>query len=97
MSEPFQESPNFEVRCWHCNVSFPIGTKRCVHCGEKIGRPAILGRPGDLELGEMPVFDPTEEAAEAEPQRGRGFRLGVTALWLIAALLSAVVRACQEG
>jgi len=69
--------PDYEVRCHHCNVSFPVGTKRCVHCGEKIGRTPFfqptIQRTTD-EQG-MPVFhDPdavqeteeTEEAEEAE-------------------------------
>ncbi len=26
---------SFEVRCHRCGVSFPVGTKRCMYCGEK--------------------------------------------------------------
>jgi hypothetical protein len=28
----------YEVRCTHCEVSFPPGTKQCLHCGGRIGR-----------------------------------------------------------
>lgn len=28
----------YEVRCPRCDVSFPIGTRKCVHCGGPIGR-----------------------------------------------------------
>ena len=33
----------FELRCHRCDVSFPIGTKRCMYCGEKpsAGPPQI--------------------------------------------------------
>ena len=24
---------NFEVRCDRCDVTFPIGTRKCIHCG----------------------------------------------------------------
>lgn len=27
----------FEVRCARCNVTFPVETKRCVHCGGSTG------------------------------------------------------------
>jgi len=26
----------FEVRCHRCNVTFPIGTRQCIHCGGRI-------------------------------------------------------------
>jgi hypothetical protein len=26
----------YEVRCFPCDVSFPVGTKRCLHCGARI-------------------------------------------------------------
>ena len=29
--------PDFEVRCLNCDVSFPVGTKRCLHCGGRVG------------------------------------------------------------
>jgi hypothetical protein len=29
------QTTRFEVRCPSCNVSFPVGTKRCVHCGAR--------------------------------------------------------------
>lgn len=103
MSNPLQASPSFEVRCENCDVTFPVGTKQCIHCGGRIGRPFVFGRGSEAAADELPDFDPLDERAmeqaeEAEdPQRGRGLRFGVTALWLIAALLSALVRACQDG
>ena len=32
----------FEVYCPRCDVTFPVGTKRCVHCG---GRTVSSGQP----------------------------------------------------
>ena len=45
----------YEIRCEDCKVSFPPGTKTCIHCGRKLGsrlpnlrprsqRPGALGR-----------------------------------------------------
>jgi len=28
----------FEVWCNHCQTSFAAGTKRCIHCGERLSR-----------------------------------------------------------
>lgn len=28
----------FEVWCNHCQTSFAAGTKRCIHCGERLAR-----------------------------------------------------------
>lgn len=33
LSDPRSERAQFEVWCPRCNVSFPIGTRRCLHCG----------------------------------------------------------------
>ncbi len=32
------QSP-YEVRCARCDVSFPVGTKDCIHCGGPTGPP----------------------------------------------------------
>lgn len=99
MSEPFEPQSSFEVRCENCAVTFPVGTRECIHCGQRIGRPmlprALFGTPPDEEA-DFPEF-PAEEVEEAESTRGRGFRFGVTALWLVAALFSALIRVCQDG
>jgi hypothetical protein len=104
MADASRDLTVYEVRCHSCNVSFPPGTKRCIHCGERIGRPRLLPGRGD----EMPEFaggDPFPEAreaaareaeeAEVEPSGGRGLRVGFTLLWLFLALISALSRSCQ--
>jgi len=41
----------YEVRCPHCNVSFPVGTKRCLHCGARtVHGPAARAASGDDAL-----------------------------------------------
>lgn len=41
-------SQSFEVRCGRCDVTFPIETKRCIHCGGATGaaRGFSLGNRG---------------------------------------------------
>jgi hypothetical protein len=31
-------SSPYEVRCPRCDVTFPVETRTCIHCGEPIGR-----------------------------------------------------------
>ncbi len=42
----------YEVRCARCDVSFPVGTKKCIHCG---GRTAP-GLPGGSRGVERPSY-----------------------------------------
>lgn len=87
----------YEVRCEHCDVSFPPGTRRCIHCGQRIGRPRLLPGAGDIQSFEGgEPYPEAHEREEAEPTGGRGLRIGFTVLWLLLAILSAAVRACQE-
>ena len=70
----------YEVYCTHCRVSFPVGTRVCVHCGQRIGRAAAEAAapvgPGPFQEDlpeEAPtrslVFSPTHVHLAA---RGRG-------------------------
>jgi hypothetical protein len=98
MADAGRQLTAYEVRCHHCDVSFPPGTKQCIHCGERIGRPRlVLGRGG-----EMPDFAggeafPEAEMEEAEVGGGRKLRLGFTAVWVVLAILSALAQRCQSG
>ncbi len=90
------ESP-YEVRCHHCDVSFPVGTKTCLHCGERVGGGPFfrIGTdPTESVFEQEPVFGEAEAAEEPDAPR-RPFRFGVTMIWLAALVLSAAQRACQ--
>ncbi|MFK7896853.1 MAG: hypothetical protein AB8G23_13505 [Myxococcota bacterium] len=39
-------SRSYEVRCPRCDVTFPIETKRCVHCGGATGKGATISLRG---------------------------------------------------
>ncbi len=78
----------YEVTCTHCRVTFPVGTRTCVHCGQRIGRavgmaPTLMGR-GPFE----------EELPEEAPARSLAFS-PTTFVWLLAAVATVVYRSCQ--
>ena len=59
MSEPFEPQSSFEVRCENCAVTFPVGTRECIHCGQRIGRPGwkdaavgVMAKPAMSRLAE---------------------------------------------
>jgi ribosomal protein L37E len=89
-----QEGPQtpYEVYCYHCEATFAVGTRRCVHCGQPIGgrarRPRAEGAP------EVMQPEPMEEEV-LEPSIAR--RLGGTSLWVLIAIAAAASRLCAEG
>lgn len=88
------KSPAVEVRCHACDVSFPPGTKRCFHCGEKIGTPRFLSVENEQGI---PVLESADlEDVEVEPRAGRMMRAGFTIFWVLVALISAAVRSCRD-
>ena len=53
----------YEVRCPRCEVSFPVETKTCMHCGGPTGAPGQI-------LSENPVLSSTA------PNRVEDFQMG---------------------
>ncbi len=86
----------FEVYCQRCRVSFPVGTRSCVHCGERIGRgrPPAPARPGALRRPAgvpPPVLDDVDDEL---PTRS-SLMSPVAILWLVLILGGAIYRACS--
>jgi hypothetical protein len=94
-----QQSEIYEVRCPACAVSFPVGTRRCIHCGGATAVPQTAARlaalrelPFEFEPAEGPLMEdgPEEEA----PRRGgRGLAL----MWLLLAVAASIYRTCAQG
>lgn len=82
-----QEGPQtpFEVYCYHCQASFALGTRNCVHCGRRMGGAPKV--PEALLSTEVP-----EAATAAEPSVGR--RIGGISLWVLIAVGAALTRMC---
>ena len=108
-----EDTSAYEVRCPRCDVSFPIGTRRCFHCGGRTG-------PGRFVISEAPpeLFESDEmrgeaaasisesrgeplpiEAEEAKPPGGLRGRMnaGVSLVWIVLAVGFSIMRACGEG
>jgi len=77
----------FEVYCNRCKVSFPVGTRRCLHCGGRLSRER--GAPEPLEAQPF-LLGPAEE--------GEGPRRSpispVLLLWLAVFVGGTIYRAC---
>jgi len=91
----------YEVWCSQCNVSFPVGTRRCIHCGAPTGpRPEGVRHTGmrDAALDPVSLGQYDEEVEqEAEASRGGLFRILSNVVWVLIFLGFWLVRACSEG
>jgi hypothetical protein len=80
----------YEVHCERCRVTFPLGTRRCIHCGETIGRRRRRARflipPGHEEI----LVD------EDLPEKTRGFS-PMTFVWVLLLLGGSLYRSCGGG
>ena len=99
---------DFEVRCDDCEVSFPVGTKRCMYCGGRPGhRPLFARQVGldpleDIELlsqpfesdGSVHKLDAPIDEDGVEQPRGSIFRLFGNLSWVILFALITLYRAC---
>lgn len=88
----------YEVLCHHCNVTFPVGSKRCIHCGGRLGRRSE-GRRLSLDMA-----TPSQQAAsfqgaetdEEEPQKRSNF-MPAALLWALLFAGMSIHRACSGG
>jgi hypothetical protein len=98
MKRASQQDAVYEVRCPSCAVTFPVGTRRCIHCGgatttqETAARlQALRELPFEFEPADGP---PMEEEPEESPRRGgRGLAL----MWLLLAVAASIYRTCAQG
>ena len=92
-----------EAWCPNCRVTHVPGTKRCIHCGGPVlpERPAesfVRAAPstGPDAASPWPQPPPDDAEAEARARAARPLRMGMAALWILLAIVTAVVRACSE-
>ena len=80
----------YEVYCYSCKVTFPIGTRQCIHCGRPIG-----GSP--LTRARHPA-DHARRRRSSRGDRDAGQismrKLGGMSIWVLLALAAAVSRLC---
>ena len=88
------ESPRIEVRCPRCDVSFAVGTRRCLHCGGPTVEPEVAAHIRAVERGmPLPVPAEVEPEVEEETPLRRGPR-ALTLLWIVLALAASLYRSC---
>jgi hypothetical protein len=81
----------YEISCSRCLVTFPVGTKRCLHCGGRLTREGAR-----QSIVFPPPTDIPEELPEEESSK-RGSRISpISVLWIVAALGVAIQRACAS-
>ena len=82
----------FEVYCHRCRVTFPLGTRTCLHCGGRLARerqaPSRFAAPQEL--------DPEAVLAEGEIPVRRALS-PFTAIWVLLAIAATLYRACTAG
>jgi len=78
----------YEVNCARCRVSFPVGTRTCIHCGQPIRRlgPEPVGAPRSLASDDEALQELPLRALKASP---------LTIVWLVAGLATVAYRACS--
>ncbi|MEM7411239.1 MAG: hypothetical protein AAF430_13465 [Myxococcota bacterium] len=88
----------FEVYCYQCQVTFPAETRRCLHCGAKVGARGMGQRFEPVPASEHGTGPPSpqdvleEEEAESRTQLAR--RFGGLAVWGLIALSAILTRLC---
>jgi hypothetical protein len=78
-----------EVYCNHCRVTFPTGSKRCIHCGGPLSRER-WGASVELGPGAEEVL------LEEEPVVRRSPFSPVTLVWIALLVGAYLTRMCAE-
>jgi hypothetical protein len=95
----------YEVRCPRCDVSFPVGTRRCIHCGGPVPASAGIAAPiapsaPSVEPGPFEPPRPAEAPVGDEASSGVGtslLKLSGSLFWIIAVVIFSIARSCGEG
>ena len=80
----------YEIYCDNCHTSFAVGTRTCVHCGNRLGRT----RRGPTAAGPMPDSYLPEEEEEEAVSLSVARRMGGLGIWILLALGATLMRLC---
>ncbi len=89
MENEISQTP-YQVDCPRCRVSFPIGTKSCIHCGER-----ILRQRGTQALIVTSPFEAGPDLPEDEIAQRKRFISPMTLVWIAAAVWVGIQRSCS--
>lgn len=82
----------FEVYCQRCRVTFPLGTRTCLHCGGKLSRE----RQAPSRFAAQQELDPESVLAQDELPVRRALS-PFTAIWVLLAIAATLYRTCMAG
>ena len=83
----------YEVYCYQCNVTAPIGTRRCVHCGGRLSGAQEPRRATLTDLLEGRITGADEEGEE--PTASIGSAAPKIALWILLLIGGFLYRYCN--
>ncbi len=87
-------SLHVEVYCNSCRVSFPVGSRRCLHCGGHLDRERMGTEFGVLPAGIEPHLEEhLEELLDDEPPR-RSRISPLSLVWIGLLLAGYLYRSC---
>ena len=93
MRTPGPQNP-YEVYCYQCNVTAPVGTRRCVHCGGSLSRGEQDPRRAALAaLIGVDVSEADEEVDETAPSAGSV--VPKIAMWILLLIGGFLYRFCN--
>ena len=92
MQTPGPQNP-YEVYCYQCNVTAPVGTRRCLHCGERLSGARNPQRAAltDLFRADSPQAD--EEGEELTTSIGSAAPKVV--MWIVLLIGGFFYRLCN--
>jgi hypothetical protein len=82
MRAPGPQNP-YEVYCYRCHVTAPVGTRRCIHCGEPIARGGSSPRRAALSALIEREFGEPDEQGEEEVPASIGSIVPKIAMWIL--------------
>ena len=78
----------YEIYCYQCNVSAPVGTRRCIHCGGRLSGERSPQRTELMSLFEADSSEADEDREEVATSIGSAApKVGMWILLLIGGFL----------
>jgi hypothetical protein len=80
----------YEVFCPRCSVTFPVGTRHCLHCGGRLPRERgrLIAAPSSFEERYTPLEDEGPRMSRFSP---------VALIWVLLFVVGTIYRACTSG
>jgi hypothetical protein len=78
----------YEIYCYECNVTAPLGTRSCIHCGTRLTGPRF--QPGALL---SKAFEEEETLGADQPRLG-GIA-PMTIIWILLFVGGSLYRLCH--